>query len=77
MTAIVGDRVATQPKNVHAPERTGTVEAVVAELPPRYQVRWDDGSWSMIAPTDGALRVLSAPSRSKPAARRRVSTRGA
>jgi len=58
MAAIVGDRVAVQTKSVHAPERIGTVEAVLAESPPRYQVRWDNGGWSIISPTDGALRVI-------------------
>jgi hypothetical protein len=77
MAVIVGDRDETQPKNVHAPGRTGTIEAVLADSTPRYQVRWDDGSWSMIAPTDGALRVLSSPARSKPTTRRRASTRPA
>jgi hypothetical protein len=59
MAAIVGDRVAVQTKSVHAAERMGTVEAVLAESPPRYQVRWDNGRWSIISPTDGALRVIS------------------
>src|SRR5207342_3313089 len=58
MAAIVGDRVAVQTKSVHAPERMGTVEAVLAESPPRYDVRWDNGGWSIISPTDGALRVI-------------------
>jgi hypothetical protein len=59
MAAIVGDRVAVQAKSVHSPERMGTVEAVLAESPPRYQVHWDSGGWSIISPTDGALRVVS------------------
>jgi hypothetical protein len=63
MAAIVGDRVAAQAKSVHLPERMGTVEAVLAESPPRYQVRWDNGGWSIISPTDGALRVVSSSKR--------------
>jgi Domain of unknown function (DUF1918) len=74
MAAIVGDRVTVQPKSVHASERTGTVEAVLSESAPRYQVRWDDGRWSIIAPTDGALRVVSESARAKPPARRRAAT---
>ena len=69
MAAIVGDRIAVQAKSVHAPERMGTVQAVLAESPPRYQVRWDNGGWSIISPTDGALRVVS---RSKRRPRRRT-----
>ena len=69
MAAIVGDRVAVQPKSVHASERMGTVEAVLAESPPRYQVRWDAGGWSII--TSSALRVIPATKR-RP--RRRTTT---
>jgi hypothetical protein len=71
MVAIVGDRVAVQSKSVHASERMGTVEAVLAESPPRYQVRWDNGGWSIISPTDGALRVVPT---SKRRAGRRTTT---
>jgi uncharacterized protein DUF1918 len=65
MAAIIGDRVAVHPKNVHALQRIGTVEAVLAESPPRYQVRWDSGRWSIISPRDGALRVVSASASTK------------
>jgi Domain of unknown function (DUF1918) len=67
MAAIVGDRVAVQTKRVDASERMGTVEAVLAESPPRYQVRWDNGGWSII--TAGALRVVH-PARKRPPRRR-------
>jgi Domain of unknown function (DUF1918) len=63
MVAIAGDRVAVQAKSVHARERMGTVQAVLAESPPRYQVRWDHGGWSII--TSSALRVVPAPARGK------------
>ncbi len=64
MAAIVGDRVAVQSKSAHAPERMGTIEAVLAESPPpRYQVRWDTGGWSIISPTDGALRIVPSSKR--------------
>lgn len=65
MQAAVGDRVALQPERIHALPRTGTVEAVLGENRVRYEIRWDDGKWSVIAPTDGALRV------SRPLKRRR------
>ena len=70
MAAKIGDRVALQPGRIHALPRTGTVEAVLGTGPPRYQVRWDDGKWSIIAPTDGALRVVSPPRRTSRAGRR-------
>jgi Domain of unknown function (DUF1918) len=70
MVASAGDRVAVQAKGLHASERMGTVQAVLAESPPRYQVRWDNGGWSII--TSGALRVLPALAGGKPRPRRRT-----
>ena len=58
MSATVGDRVEVQRKSVQALARTGMVEAVLSESPGRYQVRWDNGGWSIISATDGALRVI-------------------
>ena len=72
MAASIGDRVALQPGRIHALPRTGTVEAVLGEHPLRYQIRWDDGKWSIIAPTDGVLRALSPSRVRKHAARRRA-----
>ena len=73
MAAIAGDRVAVQTKRVDASERMGTVEAVLSESPPRYQVRWDHGGWSII--TDGALRVVppadKRPQRRSPSTKRK------
>jgi hypothetical protein len=68
MAAIVGDRVAVQAKRLDASERMGTVEAVLAGSPPRYQVRWDNGGWSII--TSGALRVVPVPAGERPPRRR-------
>jgi hypothetical protein len=70
MAAIAGDRVAVRAKGLNAPERMGTVQAVLAESPPRYQVRWDNGGWSII--TSSALRVVPALAGSKPRPRRRT-----
>jgi len=74
MGAAVGDRVEVQPQSVHAHRRLGTIEAVLSESPPRYQVRWDNDRWSIVAPTDGSLRVVSATKRAP--RRRRASPRG-
>jgi hypothetical protein len=65
MDATVGDRVEVQRRSVHATARTGTVEAVVAGSPPRYRVNWDDGRWSIISATDGALSVVSRKRRTR------------
>lgn len=83
MAASIGDRVALQPGRIHALPRTGTIEAVLGEEPPRYQIRWDDGKWSIIAPTDGVLRVVSrrdtkraAPPRATKVAKRKAAAAG-
>jgi hypothetical protein len=67
MAATVGDRVEVQPKRAQSPGRTGTIEAVLSESPPRYEVRWDDGRSSIISATDGALHV--APPKKRPRSR--------
>jgi Domain of unknown function (DUF1918) len=72
MGATVGDRVEVQPRSVQAQARLGTIEAVLSESPPRYQVRWDNGRWSIISATDGSLRVL--PGSKRPPRRRRTTT---
>ena len=68
MSATVGDRIEVQRSSVHTSVRAGIVENVLSESPGRYGVRWDDGRWSIISATDGALRVVSQGKR--PAARR-------
>ena len=67
MDVSVGDRVEVQPRSVNTRGRLGTVEAVLKESPLRYQVRWDNNRWSIIAPTDSALRVVSRDKRTTPA----------
>ena len=69
----VGDHVEVQPKGIHMQGRIGRVDAVLSHSPPRYQVRWQSGRWSIISATDAALRVL--PLR-KRAPRRRTTTTG-
>ncbi len=70
MAAIAGDRVAVQTKSLHAYDRMGTVQAVLAESPPRYQVRWDNGGWTII--TSSALRVIPALANGKRRPHRRT-----
>jgi hypothetical protein len=59
MVATVGDRVQVQRRNVETEGRLGTVEVVLSQSPPRYQVRWDNGRWSIISANDGSLRVVA------------------
>jgi len=37
--------------------RSGVVEEVIAEEPPRLRVRWDDGHTTVFAPAAGAVRI--------------------
>lgn len=57
MRPHVGDRIVVESERVAQPGRTGVIEEVVREDPPRVRVRWDDGHESVIAPTAGAATV--------------------
>ena len=70
MAAKAGDQVVIEAKKVDGSERAGTIEQVLAESPPRYLVRWDNGRESIISPGAGELRVVAKP---KPAAKRAAS----
>jgi hypothetical protein len=72
MSASVGDRIEVQRPSVHMPVRAGIVENVLSDSPGRYGVRWDDGRWSIISATDGALRVVSPRKRQPPRRATRV-----
>jgi hypothetical protein len=51
-----GTRVLLESESVDRPPRTGTVEEVLREDPPRYRIRWDDGHETIYTPAAGALR---------------------
>jgi hypothetical protein len=57
MTAKVGDRIVVESEKVAQPAREGVIEAVLQERPPRFQVRWEDGRTSVLAPAAGAATV--------------------
>lgn len=71
MAVAVGDRIEVQRTGVQVAPRMGVVESVLSESPGRYQVRWDNGRWSIISATDGALRLVSRAKR-RPAKPRTV-----
>jgi Domain of unknown function (DUF1918) len=56
MQAQVGDRIVVESERVAQAPRTGVVEEVVAENPPRLRVRWDDGRTTVFAPA-GSARI--------------------
>lgn len=41
--------------------RAGIIEEVLADDPPRYWVRWDDGSLTVFAPGSGGATITPAP----------------
>ena len=64
MQPKVGDRVGLDAKKVGQPIRVGVVERVAEGLSGcRYEIRWEDGSASIIAPSAGTLQVLTKTAR--------------
>ena len=57
MKAHVGDRIVVESERVAQPGRAGVIEEVLAEEPPRYLVRWDDGRTSSFAPSAGSATI--------------------
>jgi hypothetical protein len=72
MAASVGDRIVVESKKVGQPGRSGVVEEVLGESPPRLRVRWDDGRTSILTPSSGAARITgNAKAKTKRKNRRR------
>jgi hypothetical protein len=72
MAASEGDQVVVEAKSVNGSERAGTVARVLADAPPRYLVRWENGRESIISPAAGELRVVvKASAVKRPRSRRR------
>jgi hypothetical protein len=57
MRAQVGDRIVIDAKTVGHSGRSGVIEEVMQEDPPRYSVRWDDGRVTIFAPAGGVARI--------------------
>jgi Domain of unknown function (DUF1918) len=58
MTAHAGDSIVVESERVDQPERRGVIEEVLQEVPPRFQVRWEDGHTSIFTPSAGSARVV-------------------
>lgn len=58
MNAQAGDRIVVESERVGQPARTGVVEEVVQEEPPRLRVRWEDGHTSVFVPSAGAATIV-------------------
>jgi hypothetical protein len=61
----VGDTVVIESERADSTGRRGVIEAVLKEQPPRYEVRWEDGHTSILAPSAGAARIEQKRSRAK------------
>jgi hypothetical protein len=57
MDARVEDRVVVESERAAQAGRAGVIEEVLAQDPPRFRVRWDDGHTSIFAPAAGAARI--------------------
>ncbi len=57
MIGNVGDTIVVESERVATPARTGVIEEVLQEEPPRYQVRWEDGHKTILSPSAGAARI--------------------
>lgn len=57
MKVSVGDTIVVESERVATPVRTGVIEEVLEDQPPRYQVRWEDGHTSIFAPSGGSAHI--------------------
>jgi uncharacterized protein DUF1918 len=57
MDARVEDRIVVESERAAQSGREGVIEEVLAQDPPRFRVRWDDGHTSTFAPSAGVARI--------------------
>jgi Domain of unknown function (DUF1918) len=57
MIGEVGDTLVVESERADATGRRGVIEQVLQDQPPRYQVRWEDGHTSILAPSAGSARI--------------------
>jgi Domain of unknown function (DUF1918) len=69
VSARTGDRIIVESEKVDQPPRTGVIEELVQEDPPRFRVRWDDGRTTIFTPAAGSARIE--PKQKKRAAQKR------
>jgi hypothetical protein len=58
MSGRVGDRIIVESERAAQAGRQGVIEEVLAEDPPRYRVRWDDGRETVLSPEAGAAQTV-------------------
>jgi Domain of unknown function (DUF1918) len=57
MKGEVGATIVVESERAAQATRTGVIEEVLQEEPPRYRVRWENGRESIFAPAAGVARV--------------------
>jgi hypothetical protein len=57
MIGNVGDTIVVESEGATATVRRGVIERVMREQPARYEVRWEDGHSSILAPSSGSARI--------------------
>ncbi|HYZ91858.1 MAG TPA: DUF1918 domain-containing protein [Actinomycetota bacterium] len=78
MEAKSGDRVSVDAKKVGQPRRAGVIRSVSKGISgARYQVRWDDGQESVLAPGAGNLVIEGRGGNGKGAGKRRSAAKPA
>jgi hypothetical protein len=65
MDARVEDRIVVESERAAQSGRAGVIEEVLAQDPPRFRVRWDDGSTSIFAPSTGVAKIEKKRRRAK------------
>ena len=66
MKGSVGDTIVVESERVSGPVRTGVIEEVLKNEPPRYQVRWEDGHSSILSPSGGSAHIKRAKRKKRP-----------
>jgi len=57
MKAKVGDRIVVDAEKAVQTSRSGVIEEVLGEDPPRLRVQWDDGRTTVLAPSAGVATI--------------------
>jgi hypothetical protein len=65
MRAHAGDLIVVESERAAQSGRRGVIEEVLAEEPPRFRVRWDDGHTTLFAPSAGVARIESQGKKAK------------
>jgi hypothetical protein len=63
MKGEVGATIVVESERTTQPQRRGVIEEVLAEDPPRYRVRWEDGKETIFSPAAGVAVIETASSR--------------